>query len=289
MATKFKTQVGTYPNRSGIQQIPAGASHIPQSYLNSIGRNIDSVRINSQHTVGTTVTPGGVQFEELNKDTLYSFPFKVTFVGLGEGGLSALVTIQEGRVHGRIDSSIASYADPLAEVPYEVPSLGVNSVENIASDSPDFPPPKERPDENTGGENPSDPSNNNSGGGSTNYNNPWNPRNPSNPGTSTSNNKGVNSGGVYHTVRPSGNAGNLNSYNLQNHLSGNAGNINGNTSGIYHTQINSGNSGNLNSYTFQNRVSGNAGSITGNTGSTYHTNSPSGNAGDLNPHANPNL
>lgn len=287
MATKFKTKVGTYPNRSGIEQIPAGASHIPQSYLNSIGRNIDSVRINTQHALGTRVTPGGVQFEELNKDTPYSFPFKVTFVGLGEGGLSALVTIQEGRIHGRIDNSIASYADPTAAVPFDVPSLGVNSVDGIASENPDYDPPP-LPDDNDGGP-PSDPSNNNSGGGSTNYNNPRNPNNPSNPGTSTSNNKGSNSGSTYHTVRPSGNAGNLNTYGqLQNRPSGNAGSVTGNTGSTYHTQRNSGNAGSINSYNFQNRKSGNAGSITGNTGSTYHTKRPSGNAGGLNPNQNPN-
>lgn len=281
MGTKFKTKVGTYPNRSGIEQIPAGASHIPQSYLNSIGRNIDSVRINSQHTVGTFVTPGGVQFEELHKDAPYSFPFKVTFIGLGEGGLSALVTIQEGRVHGRIDNSIGSYVDGAAVVPFEIPSLGVNSVLNIASADPTFPPPEEKFDDSNNP--PTDPSNNNSGGGSTNYNNPNNTNGTTNPGTSTSNPKGSTSGGIYHTVTPSGNAGNLSG--------GTSGIYHTNTqstnNGIFHTVRPSGNAGSINNYKLQTYKSGNTGSITGNTGSTYHKVTPSGNAGGLNPNQNP--
>jgi cell division protein FtsX len=52
-----------------------------------------------------------VQFEELNKDTLYSFPFKVTFVGLGDALalLPGLVLVGAGLAAIAAATSIRRY------------------------------------------------------------------------------------------------------------------------------------------------------------------------------------
>lgn len=262
----FKTKTGTFPNRSGIQQIPGGARAIPQSYLNSIGRNIDAVRLNWQHAMGATQTAGGLQFEELHKDFIYTHPFKVEFIGFGEGGTSAVVTIKEGRIHGRIDRTIAAWnKDGI-----QVPSLGVNSVNNINSD---YVPDEEEPE-------PTDePSTENGdgtlGSGTTSTDNGTFSNNGSNTtggstttvagGNTTKTNYGsVNySAGVYHQGLMGSQFSNK---------AGNAASITGNTGSTFHQGL---------APSKTTRASGNAGSITGNTGSTFHTVQKSGNAGTI--------
>lgn len=267
----FKTNTGTFPNRSGIQQIPAGSRAIPQSYLNSIGRNIDAVRLNWQHAIGSKQTAGGLQFEELHKDSYYTHPFKVEFIGFGEGGGStAIVTIKEGRVHGRIDRSIASYIDP--DGAFTIGSLGVNSVNNINTD---YVPAEPTPDAGTNGAT-ADNGSGTLGSGTTGTTNGTFSNNGSNStggsktttaGTSntTKTNYGTvgYSSGVYHQGLMGSQFSNK---------SGNAGSITGNTSSTFHQGL---------APSRTTRASGNAGSITGNTGSTFHTVQKSGNAGTI--------
>lgn len=277
----YKTKTGTYPNRSGIPQIPAGSRSLPQSYLNGIGRNIDAVRVNWQHAIGTKQTAGGLQLEELHKDSLYSHPFKVEFVGMGEGGFTAIVTIREGRVHGRIDSAIASYIN---ETPaFNVPSLGVNSVRGINTDeaeSPKLPDVEPEGDTNTGTngsgttgtENGTYSTGNKGGTGSTGS------TGSGTSSTTTVGGPGKSVKGVYNDVNYS--AGVYHQGLMKSQFvnkSGNAGSITGNTSGSYYS---SGSYYKGGSY-YSGSKSGNSASVTGNTGSTFHTYQASGNAGTI--------
>lgn len=251
---KFRSNIGTQPNASGLQQIPGRSAKIPQSFLNGIGRAIDRA---VPRVGGTSIffqqTSGGTIFEipDTQANTSiqgqYLHPFKVTYVGRVAGGY--LVNILEGRVTGRADYTYAglmNYPVPRGEgfVPVSVPGYGTPGLD--LSFAGGFPGGYVKPDlgntDNTAGSPQSQTTSSQGNSGSTGHS-------PSNAG------------------RPyvSGSAGSLNGP----YVSGNAGSItNPGNGGTYHTPIVSGAAGSLNGP----YVSGNAGSLNpGFGGGTYHS------------------
>lgn len=266
---KFRTNIGTFPNRSGIQQIPAGSESIPQSYLNSVPRAIDGVRINPGQSTAYIQTGGGTVLEELNRGfgEASLHPFQVVVESIADDGGTFYATIKEGRVFGRVDNSIAFYA---TEGLATVNSLGVPSIAGINTDYTE-----EEEDGDT--ETVNDPDTLDS-------------TSPT-KGTSNANNNGT-VGSTSTTSKVTGTTGPYAYKNGDPTKSGNAGSITGNTGSSYYknslagnaasiTKPNQGNSGIY--HTVQ--KSGNAGTIitgsTRSTNGTYHTPSKSGNAGSI--------
>lgn len=116
MSTKFKSNVGTFPNVSGLQQIPPGATSIPQSYLNGVGRTVDRGTVKFSGTSVFQQLAGGTLLGELEPASTsnvfsYLHPFKVIYVG-GETSAQkgkVRVAILEGHILGRMDFSQANY------------------------------------------------------------------------------------------------------------------------------------------------------------------------------------
>ena len=110
MSTKFKSNVGTFPNVSGLQQIPPGATSIPQSYLNGVGRTVDRGTVKFSGTSVFQQLAGGTLLGELEPASTsnvftYLHPFKVIYVG-GETAAqkgNVRVAILEGHILGRVN------------------------------------------------------------------------------------------------------------------------------------------------------------------------------------------
>lgn len=270
MATKFKSNVGTHPNAAGLEQIAPGSSKIPQSFLNAIGRTVDRATIRSsgesifaQLAGGTVITP----LDQAGTDVGvgYPHPFKVTYAGKPTVGSTVFVRILEGHILGRMnyDEGYWFQERPYLGMllPYTQRSIGIPGIDtNWDGGWPSTPKP-----DTSAGDNPNNPgnisTNSTNSGSSTNYTTA-NGNQTSNPGTggpvkngwTQYNGLSGNAGSLGGYIN-SGNAGNINTYNVKN-------------SSIYHTPIKSGNAGNINTYNVKNS-------------SIYHTPTKSGNAGSI--------
>lgn len=128
----FKTNIGTLGNASGLPGIPAGAGKIPQSFLNNIGRGIDSTRLTPAQGMISSVTAGGtsIDFSSVTQDfnsRLTPPPFFVEVAKVGDGAL--VVTINEGRVLGRSDWSQATFFPGIPDESYNIPSIGTSGLD----------------------------------------------------------------------------------------------------------------------------------------------------------------
>lgn len=251
---KFRSNIGTQPNASGLQQIPGGSSRIPQSFLNGIGRAIDRgvPRVGGsslffQQTSGGTVFEIPETGDTKNTRGAYLHPFKVFYAGRVNGGY--LVNILEGRVAGRADytnAALVGYPVPVGEgfESVNVPSIGTPGLDLAFAGG--FPGGNPKPDQgNTQGT-----------AGS-----------PQSQLKSSQGNSGTTSHTGANQTRPyvSGSAGSLGGP----YVSGNAGSIiNPGNGGTYHTPIVSGAAGSINGP----YISGNAGSLNpGFGGGIYHS------------------
>ena len=234
----FETPIGTFSNASGLPQVPAGSTQIPQSLLNGVGRQIDKARIAPSQGVLLTQTPGGtsIDFATLLAQAQASagmrLPFTVEAIGVTPTGIQC--RIAEGRIFGRVEWVGGKYYPGLPSPGSFVKSLGIAGFD--AAEWPGPASPSDSPEEN-----PKDPSQAEQVDGAS------------------GNSSGVkNNSGTYHTPLPvSGNG---------SYVSGNAGSFTrpGSSSGTYHSPLATTGSG---SY-----QSGNAGSVTGlgNGGGVYH-------------------
>lgn len=206
MATKFRANSGTQPNASGLEQIPAGATRIPQGFLNGIGRKIDQSTVRFSGDFLFQQLPGGTILQPLDTDGAAPIgaphPFKVTLIGKTASKIK--VRISEGRLIGRTEFTVGSYANDAFGLDVPNASLGIPGVDYSYN----------------GGWPDGNPAPDTSGG-----------KNPTSTGTQSTETK-PGSGGTYHTPVTSGNAG-----SITNPGQGN--------SGIYHTPITSGNAGSV--------------------------------------------
>lgn len=255
------TKSGTFSNRSGLPQVPAGSTGIPQSLLNNLGRQIDASKVAPNAGMISTQLPGGVSIDFDSSVSAQSFFQPHAFqVFVSEVGTNLLkVNIAEGRIFGRVDWLSAFVANPIipVEPAYNIPSLGTAGLEpGFTGVFPD-----DKVPDTTG----------NQGGAST----------PA--GQSTSNSGGAGS----TTNKPQANGG--------GYVSGNAGSVTnpGQQGGVYHNDFSvtgngsyiGGNAGTFNSFgqggTYSSNlfatgngtyVSGNAGSVTsgGNQSGTFN-------------------
>lgn len=234
MGTRFKANAGTQPNAAGLEQIPAGSNRLPQGYLNGIGRKIDRATVRFSGDFLFQTLPGGTVLQPVDVDgtaggfggEASTLPFQISLVEAGPTTIT--IKIAEGHIIGRTDSSFGNYVDPPFLVADQV-SLGLpginfsmgggwpgggNPPDTSAGNNPTSSGTQEpKPNKDSGGV--FNKKRDSGGGGSViDWNHPGaihrNPRGSGNAGSIIENT--VGSGGIYHTQRPSGAAGNINTY-----------------------------------------------------------------------------